>query len=162
MSTVVIQRPRPDAPAPRPEDEPIVKNVFFFPDINPADVRDVMRIEGTITAPRLRMVIKSAIAEVNAELFTFRRDKMADGYQRLEDVPADEIDDESVRVSEYRNAVSAITMALLSEQYRSFDTTATGGRKADVVESSIGELWRNARNAISNVAERSHCIIGLL
>ncbi|POX08052.1 head completion/stabilization protein, partial [Serratia marcescens] len=24
MSTVVIQRPRPDAPAPRPEDEPIV------------------------------------------------------------------------------------------------------------------------------------------
>ncbi|HGW6121006.1 TPA: head completion/stabilization protein, partial [Serratia marcescens] len=52
MSTVVIQRPRPDAPAPRPEDEPIVKNVFFWPDIDPADVRDVMRIEGTITAPR--------------------------------------------------------------------------------------------------------------
>ncbi|MEL5381127.1 head completion/stabilization protein [Serratia ureilytica] len=162
MSTVVIQRPRPDAPAPRPEDEPIVKNVFFWPDIDPADVRDVMRIEGTITAPRLRLAIKSAIAEINAELFTFRRDQMADGYQRLEDVPGEQLDGESVRVSEYRNAVSAMTMATLSEQYRSFDTTATGGRKADVVEASIGELWRNARNAISNVAERSHCIIGLL
>ncbi|MBH2770694.1 head completion/stabilization protein, partial [Serratia marcescens] len=34
--------------------------------------------------------------------------------------------------------------------------------RADVVEASIGELWRNARNAISNVAERSHSIIGLL
>ena len=63
-------KPRPDAPAPRPEDEPIIKNVFFFPDITPADVRDVMRIEGTITAPRLRLAIKSAMAEVNAELFT--------------------------------------------------------------------------------------------
>ncbi|WP_268602311.1 head completion/stabilization protein, partial [Escherichia coli] len=121
MSTVVIQRPRPDAPAPRPEDEPIVKNVFFWPDIDPADVRDVMRIEGTITAPRLRLAIKSAIAEVNAELFTFRRDQMADGYQRLEDVPGEQLDGESVRVSEYRNAVSSMTMATLSEQYRSFD-----------------------------------------
>ncbi|WP_439461852.1 head completion/stabilization protein [Serratia quinivorans] len=160
--SIVIHTPRPDAPAPRPEDEPIVKNVFFFPDIRPAEVRDVMRIEGTITAPRLRLAIKSAMAEVNAELFTFRRNQMADGYPRLEDVPGDKIDGESVRVSEYRNAVSAMTMATLSEQYRSVDTTATGGRKADVIEASIGELWRNARNAISNVAERSHCIIGLL
>ncbi|CAI0901013.1 head completion/stabilization protein [Serratia ficaria] len=160
--SIVIHTPRPDAPAPRPEDEPIVKNIFFFPDIRPAEVRDVMRIEGTITAPRLRLAIKSAMAEVNAELFTFRRDQMADGYQRLEDVPGDKIDGESVRVSEYRNAVSAMTMATLSEQYRSLDTTTTGGRKADVIEASIGELWRNARNAINNVAERSHCIIGLL
>ncbi|MCS4318504.1 hypothetical protein M2407_002844 [Serratia sp. BIGb0234] len=161
MSTVII-KPRPDAPAPRPEDEPIIKNVFFFPDISPADVRDVMRIEGTITAPRLRLAIKSAMAEVNAELFIYRRDQMADGYQRLEDVPGDQLDGESIRVSEYRNAVSAMTMATLSEQYRSLDTTATGGRKADVIEASIGELWRNARSAISNVAGRSHCIIGLL
>lgn len=161
MSTVII-KPRPDAPAPRPEDEPIIKNVFFFPDITPADVRDVMRIEGTITAPRLRLAIKSAMAEVNAELFIYRRDQMADGYQRLDDVPGDQLDGESIRVSEYRNAVSAMTMAKLSEQYRSFDTTSTGGRKADVIEASIGELWRNARNAISNVAEQSHCIIGLL
>ena len=52
--SIVIHKARPDAPVPRPEDEPIVKNVFFWPDIDPADVRDVMRIEGTITAPRLR------------------------------------------------------------------------------------------------------------
>lgn len=161
MSTVII-KPRPDAPALRPEDEPIIKNVFFFPDITPAEVRDVMRIEGTITAPRLRLAIKSAMAEVNAELFTYRRDRMADGYQRLEDVPADELDGESIRVSEYRNAVSTMTTAILSEQYRSMDTTATGGRKADVIEASIDELWRSARNAISNVADRAHCIIGLL
>jgi hypothetical protein len=128
MSTVII-KPRPDAPAPRPEDEPIIKNAFFFPDILPADVRDVMRIEGTITAPRLRLAIKSALAEVNAELFTYRRDQMADGYQRLEDVPADELDGESIRVSEYRNAVSTMTTAILSEQYRSMDTTAPAGAK---------------------------------
>ena len=164
MSTVVIQKPRPDAPALRPpaEDEPIVKNSFFWPDVDPLEVRDVMRIEGTITAPRLRRAIKSAIAEVNAELFIFRRDQMADGYHRLADVPAELLDGESVRVSEYQNAVSAMTTALLSEQYRSLDTSATGSRKAEVIESSIDELWRTARNAISNVAERSHCIIGLL
>lgn len=161
MSTVII-KPRPDAPASRPEDEPIIKNVFFFPDITPAEVRDVMRIEGTITAPRLRLAIKSAITEVNTELFTYRRDQMDDGYQRLEDVPADKLDGESIRVSEYRNAVSTMTTAILSEQYRSMDTTAIGGRKADVVEASIDELWRSARNAISNVADRAHCIIGLL
>lgn len=160
--SIVIQTPRPDAPAVRPAGEPVIKNVFFWPDIDPADVRDVMRIEGTITAPRLRMAIKSAIAEVNAELFDYRRRQMAAGYQRLADVPGEQLDGESLRVSEYRNAVNAMTTALLSEQYRSLDTTATGAGKAAVIEAAIDELWRNARNAISNVAERAHCIIGLL
>ncbi|MDK1705303.1 head completion/stabilization protein [Serratia rubidaea] len=161
MSTVILT-PRPDAPAARPESEPVIKNSFFWPDIDPAEVRDLMRIEGTITAPRLRQAIKSAIAEVNAELHDYRRAQMDDGYQRLEDAPAEKIDGESVRVSEYRNAVSAMSAALLSEQYRSLDTAAAGARKADVIEFAIDELWRNARNAISNVAERGHCIIGLL
>jgi hypothetical protein len=164
MSTVIIPTPRPDAPPLRPPavTEPMIINSLFWPDVDPVAVRDVMRIEGSITAPRLRRAIKSAIAEVNAELFTYRRDRMADGYQLLAEVPAEQLDGESLRVSEYQNAVSAMTLALLSEQYRSLDTTATGARKAEGVEASIDELWRCARQAISNVAERSHCIIGLL
>ncbi|WP_413722728.1 head completion/stabilization protein [Sodalis sp. RH24] len=157
MSSLVIPAPRPEVEA-----EPIIQNTFFWPAVDPAVMRDILRYEGTITPLRLRHAVKSAIAEVNTELWEYRKEQMALGFTLLAEVPADQIDGESIKLSEYRRAVSSITAASLAERYRGYDASANGGKKADEVESRIDELWRDARFSISNVAGKRHCIIGLL
>ncbi len=82
--TVVIPQPAGD--------EPVIKNTFFFPDIDPKRVRERMRLEQTVAPARLREAIKSGMAETNAELYEYREQKIAAGFTRLADVPADDID----------------------------------------------------------------------
>ncbi|EQC1828169.1 phage virion morphogenesis protein [Escherichia coli] len=70
MMTLII--PRKEAPVsgegtvviPQPAgDEPVIKNTFFFPDIDPKRVRERMRLEQTVAPARLREAIKSGMAE---------------------------------------------------------------------------------------------------
>jgi hypothetical protein len=60
------------APEQAPDTPELIENTPFWPDLNLADFRSVMRTDGTVTGPRLRQVVLTAISEVNAELFDFR------------------------------------------------------------------------------------------
>lgn len=148
-------------PAPRPADaaEPPVKNTFFWPDIDLQLLRDTLRYEGTVTAQRLRLAVKTAISEVNAELYDWRAAQMAAGFRRLADVPAESFDGESEKVTHYFAAVSAITAATIVERYRGYDAS---GKKGAEVEASADEYWRDARFSISRIGGRSGCIVSLL
>ncbi|WP_338560672.1 head completion/stabilization protein [Erwinia sp. E_sp_B04_7] len=148
-------------PAPRPADaaEPPVKNTFFWPDVDLQQLRDTLRYEGTVTAQRLRLAVKTAISEVNAELYDWRAEQMAAGFKALPDVPAESFDGESEKVAHYFAAVSAITAATIVERYRGYDAS---GKKGAEVEASADEYWRDARFSISRIAGRSGCIVSLL
>ncbi len=102
MTMIVMNNPAqqrdPMVIPPVPVDEPVIKNTAFFPDVDPKRMREEMRLEQTVTPVRLRRAIKTAMAETNAELTDWRDLQLAAGYQRLEDVPTDELDGESVRV----------------------------------------------------------------
>ncbi|MCX8962713.1 head completion/stabilization protein [Erwinia psidii] len=154
MSTVVI-------PAPRPADaaEPPVRNTFFWPDIDLQQLRNALRYEGTVTAQRLRLAVKTAISEVNAELYDWRAAQMAAGFARLSDVPAETSDGESEKATHYFAAVCAITAATIAERYRGYDAS---GKKGAEMESGADEYWRDARFSISRIAGRSGCIVSLL
>lgn len=155
MTTLVIPAPRPAESA-----EPPVKNTFFWPDIDLKQLRDALRYEGTVTAERLRLAVKTAISEVNAELYDWRADQMAAGFKTLADVPAETLDGISEKVTHYVAAVGSLTAATLAERYRGYD--ATGTKKAGEIEVSADEYWRDARFSISRVASRPGCIVGLL
>ncbi len=155
MSTLVIAAQRPADAA-----EPPVKNTFFWPDIDLQQLRETLRYEGTVTAPRLRQAVLSAVAEVNAELYEWRAEKMAAGYATLADVPAETLDGVSEKVTYYAAAVGAATAATVAEKYRGYD--ASGSKKTDSVEASADEYWRDARFSISRIAGRPGCIVSLL
>lgn len=155
MSTLVIAAQRPAETA-----EPPVKNTFFWPDIDLQQLRDSLRYEGTVTAQRLRLAVKTAISEVNAELYDWRADQMAAGFKMLADVPAEALDGVSEKITHYLAAVEAITAATIAERYRGYD--ASGTKKAGDVEASADEYWRDARFSISRVGERPNCIVSLL
>lgn len=154
-TTLVIAAQRPAETA-----EPPVKNTFFWPDIDLQQLRESLRYEGTVTAPRLRQSVLTAISEVNAELYDWRAEKMAAGFKELDAVPAETLDGVSEKVTYYIAAVASITAATIAEKYRGYDASAT--KKATEVEASADEYWRDARFSISRVAGRPGCIVDLL
>ena len=138
------------SPAAAPADDPI-ENGDFWPEIDPAKIREAQRIDTTVTDPRLRDALIEAIASVNGELVTWRAAQVAAGYDSLADVPAEEIAGASIKTHRYLRAVGCTAKASLIERYRDYDTTARGDRKADVMENPIDDLRRDARWAISDI-----------
>lgn len=128
-----------------------ISNDGFFPEINTYDLRGVLRLDGTATTERLTHSLVDAIASVNGELSAWKAAQIAAEYLTMEDVPADEIDGDSVLVHRYKRAVYALTKANLVERYRDFDSTAAGNKKADQMENPIDDLRRDARWAISDI-----------
>lgn len=151
------------SPEPVNESAPdVIENTFFWPSLDLAEYRRDMRTDGTVTPERLRLAARTAISEVNAELFEFRRKQMDRGYAVLADVPSEKIDGESERVQLYRRAVWCWTKAVTVENYRDFDSTAEGNKKADEMEVSLGDLWRDARWAIARLQELPHMTVELI
>ena len=109
-----------------------------------------MRLEQTVAPARLREAIKTGIAETNAELFVAGTADCR-GFSKLADVPADDLDGESVRVFYYLRAVTSMATATVYERYRGVDASARGDKKADSIDTTVDELWRDMRWAVSRV-----------
>lgn len=139
------------APEQAPEQAEIIRNTPFWPDVDLSEFRSVMRTDGTVTQPRLKQVALSAISEVNAELYEFRRRQQMLGYASLAEVPAEQLDSKSERIQHYFNAVYCWARAMLNERYQDYDATASGVKRGEELAEASGDLWRDARWAISRV-----------
>ncbi len=91
--------------------------------------------------------------------YEYREQKIAAGFTRLADVPADDIDGESIKVFYYERAVCAMATASLYERYRGVDASAKGDKKADSIDSTIDELWRDMRWAVARIQDKPRCIV---
>ena len=140
----------------------IIPNNSFWPDVDLAKFRSVMRVDGTVTPERLRQVVLTAMAEVNAELYPWRERQELAGHNGLADVPAEKLAGVSVRLHHYENAVWCWTRAVLNERYQDFDATATAVKRGEELNDASGDLWRDARWAISRVQDMPHCTVELI
>jgi len=150
------------APEPAPEQAEVIKNTPFWPDVSLSEFRSVMRTDGTVTQPRLKQLLLTAISEVNAELFDFRNRQRMLGFQALAEVPSDVLDGKSERIQHYHNAVYCWARAVLNERYQDYDTTASGVKRGEELAEASGDLWRDARWAISRVQDAPHCAVELI
>ncbi|KVP44085.1 head completion/stabilization protein [Burkholderia ubonensis] len=123
----------------RPRDTPArpIANDAFYPDVLLEHSRGTMRLDGSITDARLR-------------------------HGLLADVPADQLDGESVRLQHGRRAVYCLATATLIERYRDYDTTYDGARRADELEPQDHELRRDASCAISDIVGRPRVTVELI
>jgi len=140
----------------------VIPNNSFWPDMDLARFRSAMRVDGTVTADRLKQVVLTAMAEVNAELYPWRERQELAGYNSLSDVPAEKLAGESVRVHHYQNAVWCWTRAVLNERYQDYDATASGVKRGEALDDAAGDLWRDARWAISRVQNMPHVVVELI
>lgn len=149
-----IATPPPQHAWDEPKPAGSIKNDGFFPDIDPAHVRDTIRVNGTVTEQRLVESISNAMASINRELAEWKLAKQALGHGKLDDVPAAQIDEVSVLQHHYLRAVYQTVNADLVERYRDFDTTAAGDRRAQDMDTTIDDSRRNARWAVADILGR--------
>lgn len=149
--------------SPLPEEETtIITNSQFWPDINLTALRDAVRIDGTVTVERLTHAAVNAIAAVNGDLSEWRQEQELTGATKLEDVPAEVINQKSVLMYHYLRAVYSMTKASLIERYRDFDATGDGHKEADKLELSVNDLYRDARFAIRDIIGETHTSVALI
>lgn len=146
--------------APKPEG--ILENDGFFPDLDPGQIRAVMRLDGTVTAARLREALKSAVLETNDALAEWKADRMQEGHARLADVPAPRLGGESRFEILYRKAVAASTTALLVERYRGYEASEESRRKDEDRRPNIDELRRDRHHALADFLGRPRCTVDLI
>lgn len=159
--TFVARPPASEIEQP-PAEEATIVNDGFFPDIDPASVREAARIPTSITPARLRAAILGAIMTAEIDLRAFAVTSLTDGHATLADVPAPQLDGESVQLIRYRRAIALFVKAELIDRHRDFDTTAAGGSQADELEQSVADLRRDARHAIRDILGRTRTVVDLI
>lgn len=142
--------------------EPRLENDGWFPDVDPAAVRDQARLDGTVTTPRLRAALLLAMANVNAELEDLKARQLALGIYSLEDMPGSELAGQRIWLVHYQQAIASHVQCSLIESYRDFDTTASGDAKADNLEARIESHRRDLRWAISALLARPRTTVELI
>lgn len=138
-----------------------VENDGFFPDIDLDQLRDTMRLDGTVTAVRLRNAAIAAVISVNDELQDWKAAQVAAGRAALAEIPPS-IGGVGVQLSRYLDAVYRTAKADLTERYRDADNTKDGDAQADQMECTIGDHRRAARWAIRAILGLSNSTIELI
>jgi len=164
MSFIAIAPPSAGAGNSLPE-VGSVENDGFYPDIVLQDMRDNMRLDGTVTSPRLIQAIVAAALHVNAELRDWKLVQIAAGFASLAAVPADRVNRESILNAHYRRAVYCWAKADLIEHYRDYDSTASSmsdKKMMEALDNAPAEQRRNAHWAIADIIGRPHVTVELI
>jgi len=152
----------PSNTPPTPEAGATITNDGWFPPIDLNTLRSTMRLDGTVTHERLVDAVIEAIAYTNAQLSTWQAQQVATGYASLADVPASQVNQESVKLGHYRSAVYRWAQADLTERYRDFDSTQSGHAEADQLSATVDDHRRAAHWAISDIAGRQRNTVELI
>ncbi|QJT12825.1 head completion/stabilization protein [Aeromonas sp. 2692-1] len=150
------------ATAPTAPDEGEIANSPFWPAISLADLRETVRLDGTVTTARLKHAVVDAITSVNRDLADWRSARQVEGHATLAAVPIEVINNESVHLHSYRRAVYAMTRANLLERYTDYSATGDGVKGADAKVISSDDLYRDARFAIRDILGTTHNTVELI
>lgn len=150
------------ATAPTAPDEGEITNSPFWPAISLPDLRETVRLDGTVTTARLTHAVIDAITSVNRDLADWRRAREAEGVATLAAVPGEVINGESAYLHSYRRAVYAMTRANLLERYTDYSATGDGVKGADAKVVSSDDLYRDARFAIRDIIGTTHITVELI
>ena len=150
------------ANAPTSSAEGEIDSSPFWPAISLPDLRDTVRLDGTVTTARLKHAVIDAITSVNRDLADWRRAREAEGVATLAAVPGELINNESAHLHSYRRAVYAMTRANLLERYTDYSATGDGVKGADAKIISSDDLYRDARFAIRDIIGTTHITVELI
>lgn len=147
-----------------PEETPggSLTNSGFWPDIDLTDARKSMRIDEMVTEERLTKALIEAIAYVNDRLRPYRERQEAAGHPKIENVPAEEINGQSVKLSRYIQAVHSWATAQLVENYVTLDVTNTGQKRADLQNPLIDGHRRDCYWAIQDIQALPRTVADLI
>ena len=149
MSSFVLSPPDDASPA-----GAVVNAGTFWPAIDLNTFRDTMRVgNATIPDPRLVAAIKGAIVTVSLDLKDWRALQIEAGHESLADVPAEDIQDESLLVILWQRAVSSYATADLIETHPDITATKAGVDKEQEIQTAIAYHQRNGLHAVRDILD---------
>ncbi|OZI23031.1 hypothetical protein CAL26_05985 [Bordetella genomosp. 9] len=153
----IASAPVSDAPA-----DDTIANDGFWPDLSLVAAREAMRLDGTVTGPRLRHALIAAVIETARDVRDWKAARQGEGYATLADVPGDKVDGNSVASQCYLRAVYCYAKADLVERMSDFDLAATGQKRAEWLDTTPDEQRRNAAWAITALLGRPRTTVELI
>lgn len=136
----------------------LIMNDGYFPDIDITNYRNQARLDGTVTETRLKEALIEAIASVNDELKDF---KTSSKVAALDEIECIYINNESILVYRYKRAVHCFATANIYERHAAYDTTADE-KKMKMLQESINQLRRDAHFAIADIQNHPRIDVELL
>ena len=130
-------------------DETLTSTDLFYPALNLKDLSLAMRLDGTVTAERLRHAADSAVSRVQSNLAAWRAEQ---SIEHLNDA----------QLATYRRAVYAYTEASLTERMASFDSTAEGIRRAEELNNLAQQLMRDGHWAVRDLQGKPRTTVELI
>jgi len=144
------------------QQQEILKNSPFWPDMDLAKVRAVAKLDGTVSDARLRQAVSMAMDSVNSELVAWQQQQQSQGYAQLSAIPALPLAGQHRLVMQYFQAVVCTASADLLEQMRSYDSSGHGHQQADTLTPRIDEQRRAAHWAIAAICGRTRSTVELI
>ncbi|TDL95687.1 head completion/stabilization protein [Stutzerimonas stutzeri ATCC 17588 = LMG 11199] len=139
-----------------------ITNDGWFPDLDGAQLRAGLRLDGSVTDARLEVATVNALIEVNRELSLYRRAREEEGHASLADVPASKLQGESYLVHLYRRAIACSVGAELAERMRDYSATGDGAERAEALTPTADEYRRDARWGIRSILGIAHTTVELI
>lgn len=129
----------------------------FFPTIALDDIKQDVRIDGSVTDARVKQALLEEIIDVNRLLADLvQPDKTLIG------LATDIIDGKADTDILYFSAVANGVAAKIAEKYRSYDSTNSGNKRAEELSATINEYKRNKVFAIQQLKGENHSIVELI
>lgn len=144
--------------------EPIddIITIIWWPNISISALREIHRIDDIIPDVRIRHAVRTAIQTALIDLSDWQAEKIAEGYDDLESVPAITVDAINILCHNWTRAIMALAKCELIEIMRDYDATASGARDNDYVDNSIMELRRDAQHAIRDIKKTRRTFVELI
>lgn len=135
----------------------VIKSESFYPDVNLDHIREIVRIEGAVTNARLQQAIIEEVIDVNRLLKSLK-----DKADQLSDLSTSEINDQPETDYLYLSAVANGVAAKINENYRNYDSSNAGGKKAEEAELTVDDYRRNKQWAILQLLGENHTVVELI
>ncbi len=132
----------------------------WFPAVSKSEFERVYRITGSVQFERQLHYLQQALHEVCIELQTLKTDNV--DVSSFYDIETTYIGDTTANELDFKTAVYALAKSKSSEQYRDFDTTASGHDRADSVDQSVDKFLRQSREAIRRLLGKSRISVALI
>lgn len=135
----------------------IIKSDPFYPDVVLDHIREVVRIDGAVTDARLQQVIIEEVIDVNRLLKSLK-----DQAAQLSDLSTTQINDQPETDYLYLSAVANGVAAKVNENYRNYDSSNSGSKKAEQAECTVDDYRRNKQWAIQQLLGENHTVVELI
>lgn len=135
----------------------IIKSDPFYPDIALDHIREIVRIDGAVTDARLQQAIIEEVIDVNRLLKALKNQAA-----QLSDLSTSEINDQPETDFLYLSAVANGVAAKINENYRNYDSSNSGAKKAEQAELTVDDYRRNKQWAIQQLLGENHTVVELI